>query len=140
MTEEKLMRALMISSSANPSYTQLLSAFRTGRFHSVVTQNKNSQEIFGNRFFKKIIDERYATACLLVRLWWVDLSTIITIIESLKGEISFGDALNEYLSKIVKEINNVEKGAEGLTQYINDDLRKMGVDIEKSENDYLIRS
>ncbi|MBI1939857.1 MAG: hypothetical protein HYS25_17250 [Ignavibacteriales bacterium] len=47
MTKEKLMRALMISSSANPYCTKLLLAFPANHFHSVETLNKNIKEIFG---------------------------------------------------------------------------------------------
>ncbi|MBI1938112.1 MAG: hypothetical protein HYS25_08290 [Ignavibacteriales bacterium] len=50
MTKEKLMRALMISSSANLNYTKLLFAFPAYHFHSVETQNQNTKKNFWNRF------------------------------------------------------------------------------------------
>jgi len=56
MTEEKLMRALMISSSANLNYTKLLPSFRTDRLHSAETQNQNTKEISLNRFYTHVLN------------------------------------------------------------------------------------
>ncbi|MBI1936546.1 MAG: hypothetical protein HYS25_00325 [Ignavibacteriales bacterium] len=53
MTEEKLMRALMISSSANLNYTKLLLAFPANHFHSVETQSQNTKEFFKNNFLNR---------------------------------------------------------------------------------------
>jgi len=93
-------------------------------------------EIYNTQVFA--IFTAYLSKCELINTD-TDLTSLITFIENQKEQINFEEALKDYLSTMLKQIDNVIKGGLGLIQYINEDLKKLGVDLEKSEVDYLIR-